>query len=122
MIEAAIRSILLADPTVYGLVGTRIQPAPLPLDTTYPAISHLKVSDPYSRIVGRPRIQIDCWSTDWTECQTLAKAVESSLDGYSGIVNGVNIEIIVPLDYQDFYDNTTKIYQVAYDFKVIYRK
>lgn len=122
MIEAAIRSILLADPTVYGLVGTRIQPAPLPLDITYPAISHLKVSNAYSRIVGRPRIQIDCWSTDWSECQTLAKAVESALDGYSGIVNGVNIEIIVPLDYQDFYDNTTKIYQVAYDFKVIYRK
>jgi len=122
MIEAAVRTILLADPTVYGLVGTRIQPAPLPLQFTYPAISFLKVSNAYSRIAGHPRIQIDCWSRDWTECQTLAKAVETALDGYSGIVNTVNIEIIVPLNSQDFYDNETKLYNVPYDFKVIYRK
>ena len=122
MIEAAVRSILLADPTVYGIVGTRIIPAPLDIDTSYPAISFLKASNAYSRIAGRPRIQIDCWSKDWTECQTLAKAVETALDGYSGIVNGVNIEIIVPLNSQDFYDDSTKIYHVPYDFKVIYRK
>lgn len=122
MIEAAVMSILLADPTVYGLVGTRIQPAPLPLDIIYPAISHLKVSNAYSRIAGRPRIQIDCWSKDWTECQTLAKAVETALDGYSGTVNCVNIEIIVPLNSQDFYDNETKLYHVPYDFFIIYRK
>lgn len=122
MIESAVRSILLANPTVYGLVGTRIQPAPLPLQCTYPAISYLKVSNPYSRVAFHPRIQIDCWSKDWTECQTLAKAVETALDGYSGIINGVNIEIIVPLDSQDFYDNETKLYNIPYDFKVIYRK
>lgn len=122
MIEAAVRSILLADPTVYGIVGTRIQPAPLPLDAVYPAISYLKASNAYSRITGRPRIQVDCWAKDWTECQTLAKAVETALDGYSGVVNSVNIEIIVPLNSQDFYDNETKLYHVPYDFKVIYRK
>lgn len=122
MIEAAVRSILLADPTVYGLVGTRIQPAPLPLDTIYPAISVLKASNAYSRIAGRPRMQIDCWSKDWTECQTLANAVETALDGYAGVVNGVNIQHIQPLNSQDFYDKETKLYNVPYDFFIIYRK
>jgi len=122
MIEAAVRTILLADPTVYGLVGTRIQPAPLPLKCTYPAISYLKVSNRYSRVSGRPRIQVDCWSKDWTECQTLAIAVERALDGYSGIINGINIEKIIPSNSQDFYDNETKLYNVPYDFFVLYRK
>lgn len=122
MIEAAVRSILLADPTVYEIVGTRIQPAPLSLQCTYPAISYLKVSNPYSRVAGHPRIQIDCWSKDWTECQTLAKAVETALDGYSGTVNGVNIEKIIPINSQDFYDNETKLYNVPCDFFIIYRK
>jgi len=122
MIDEAVRSILLNNSTVYGFVGTRIYPLVLPLSCTFPAISYSKPSDPYTRIARSPRFQVDIWSKDFTEVQNLKKAVETALDGYSGIVSGMNIERIIPLDSHDFELDDTQIYRISYDFKVIYRQ
>jgi len=122
MIEAAVRAILLADSTLYGYVGTRIYPMELPLDCELPALAYSQISNPHRRITGNPRIQIDIFSTDYTESKTISSALVSALDGYSGTVSGHNIEIIVPLDSHDDYDSETGIYHIPYDFKIIYRK
>lgn len=122
MIEEALRTILLADPTLYALVGTRIYPVQLPLDCTLPALSYFQVSEPFNRITGTPRFQIDIFSEDYTESKTVKGALEAALDGYSGVTGGHNIEIIVPLDSSDFYDSETGIYHISYDFKIIFRK
>lgn len=122
MIEAALRSILLNDTVLYGLVGTRVFPVERQLDCALPALAYSEISNPYRRITGNPRFQIDIFSEDYTESKTVKGALEAALDGYSGVTEGHNIEIIVPLDSSDFYDSETGIYHISYDFKIIFRK
>lgn len=121
-VEEAVRTILLADPTVSGIVGTRIFPIQLPLICEFPAISYLKPSNPFSRISGRPRVQIDCWTEDYLECLTLAKAVETALDGYSGTVAGVNIRGIFPQNAPDQPIDDAGLFHIPYDFFIHYIK
>ena len=122
MIEEALRTILLADPTLYALVGTRIYPVQLPLDCTLPALSYFQVSEPFNRITGTPRFQIDIFSNDYSQVKQIKAAVENALNGYSGTINGHNIEIIVPLSSFESYDSETGVYHIPYDFKIIYRR
>lgn len=122
LIDEAVRSILLANSAVNGLVGTRIYPLVLPLKCTLPAISYSKPSNPLNRVVKSPRFQIDCWDklTNFTAVQNLSLAVEAALDGFSGVVSGITIEKIVPLGSNDIPDDNFS--HVACDFKVIFRK
>lgn len=122
MIEESLREILLADTTLYGYVGTRVFPVELPLDCVFPALAYSEISNPYRRISGNPRVQIDIFSEDFTESRNIKTALENALNGYSGTVLGHNIEIIVPLDSHDDYNSETGIYHIPYDFKIIYRK
>jgi hypothetical protein len=122
MIEAAIRALLLSDSTIYECVKTRIFPLELPLDCQLPALSYSKISNPYKKVVGFPRVQISCWAEDYQQCLNLYEAVTGKLEGFSGIVNGVNIERIIPIDAPDDYSSSTGVYHIPADFKVIFRK
>lgn len=122
MIGKILRAILLNDATVSGLVGTRIFRLELPLNCVFPAISYTRVSDPYRQFVGAPRIQISCWGESLPDCLDLENAVMDALEGYSGIVNGVTIERIVPEGTQEFFNSDSGIFHIPLDFKVIYRR
>jgi len=122
MIGAAVRDILLSDPNISQYVGTRIYPYAVPLSSALPAISYSIISDPYKQISGFQRVQISVWSEDYTECGDIYKTITDTLEGYSGIVNGVNIIRIVPLDAHDDYSATTGVYHIPADYKVIFRK
>lgn len=121
LIDEAVRAVLLANPTVYGLVGTRIYPLQLPLDCTFPALTYSFPSDNYKRVARPARLQIDCWAEDFTECKNLKNAVETALDGYSGTVSGINIEGIFPISHYDMPVDETGLFHIPYDFKIIYR-
>lgn len=121
LIDEAIRAVLLANQTIYGLVGTRIYPLQLPLECSFPAISYSFPSDVYRRVARPARLQIDCWAQDFTQCKSLKNAVEKALDGYSGTVLGINIEGIFPISPYDLPLDETGLYHIPYDFKVIYR-
>lgn len=121
-IDGAVRSILAVNPGIINAVGSRIYPQELPLECTFPAISIFKVSNPWSRVIGSPRFQVDSWALDFLQCQQLAQAVESALVGYSGIVDGFEIIKIVPQNSLDIYEQSTKLYQIPYDFEVSYLK
>jgi hypothetical protein len=122
MIGKTIRYILINNPAVSGLVGNRVYPLKLPLDCVFPAISYTRVSNPYKQFVGAPRIQISCWGEEFFDCMDLENAVMDALEGYSGIVNGVTIERIVPEGTQEFFDSDSGIFHIPLDFKVIYRR
>lgn len=121
MLGAAIRAILLADSVVSGLVGSRIYPLELPLNCTFPALSYSFPSNPYRRVARPARCQISCWSRDYTQCDTLQKAVETALNGYAGTVLGVNIEGIFPISPYDLGPDEAGLIQIPYDFKILYR-
>lgn len=121
-ISGVVRFLLLANSSVFNLVNSRIYAGELPLNCSFPAISIYKPSNPYSRVAGSPRVQVSCWAYDPLQVQRLAKAVEQALDGYSGIVEGIEVIRIVPLDAPDLPKDPAGLYQIPYDFTVIYRK
>lgn len=88
MIEADVRTYLLADPDVATLIGERYYPAPLPQTAALPAVT-------YQRVFGtegithqgpdgleRSRLQFDCWATTYGEAATLAEDVTDALRLY----------------------------------------
>lgn len=123
-IEEALRTLLLSDSTVSGLVGTRVYPMQLPLDCTLPAISYSKISSPNNHLidVASPRFQFSCFAEDYLEVQQLKTAVVSALNRYKGVASGIHIKQIVFQDASDDYEETTGIFHVPVDFKIIYQQ
>lgn len=92
---STVRTILLQDATVSGLVGTRVYPKILPQSPTLPAITYQRVSrvqvadhltGPGS--MGRPRVQVDVWASTDSAAEALGAAVKARLNGYRGTVPG----------------------------------
>jgi|WetSurSiteA1Bulk_404760.scaffolds.fasta_scaffold19697_2 hypothetical protein len=89
MIEALVRAQLLSDPTVFGLVATRIYPSMLPQAVTLPAISYFRVST--GRLLSHdgpsglehPLLQLDMWAESYDVAKALAAAVREALDGFA---------------------------------------
>lgn len=88
MIEADVRTYLLADATVAALIDERVYPVSLPQTAVLPAVT-------YQRVFGtegithqgpsgleRTRIQFDCWATTYAEATALAEAVTDALRVY----------------------------------------
>lgn len=116
------RKILVSNTSIKNLVAERIYPLNLPLSCSFPAISFLKVSDPYSRVSGSPRFQVDSWAESLLGVELLSKTIEEALDGYSGVIEGWRIENIIPLDCQEATEETESLFHLPYDYKVIFRK
>lgn len=117
----AVRSILLSNSTLSGLIGTRIYPNKPPLDCSWPAISYSFPSDPFQRVVRGARVQVDCWAESYTACHTLADLIESTLNSFCGVSKGITIEGIYPQSPYDMPDDDTEISHIAYDFIIKYR-
>lgn len=83
---SAVYSDLSRDPTVSGLVGTRIYPRMIPQDADLPAIAYLIPSDPREHThdggrTKRTRIQIICLGSTYAQAKSVAAAVEARFDG-----------------------------------------
>ena len=121
MIEAAIRSILIADDTVKALT-TRVYPVALPQSPQYPLILYTKITGmrdhhlqgPNGR--AHPRFQIEAWSKTYTEAKTLADAIREALDGYSGTAAGTKIGSCLIESEQDIYESEIEVYRVIQDY------
>ena len=115
-IEVALRDHLLADTTIAGMVGTRIYPLALPLNSLTPAISYSQVSDVGHRQVPgyeKQRIQCSCWARGETSAQeaypsakALKEAIKKRVDGRSGtkypcILSGVGYSYkIISIEFE----------------------
>jgi hypothetical protein len=121
MLGPAIRSILLADSTVSGLVGTRIYPLELPLQCSLPALTYSFISNPFQIVMRSARCQINCFAADYMARETLTQAVEDALKFKYGKIQGVTIEIIYPIEpYGHYKDEKSGFFFIPYDFKVNY--
>jgi hypothetical protein len=121
-IYGAIRAVLMANSGVSALVGSRIYTLKLPDACTFPAISIHKISDPFSRIKGSPRVQVSVWGKDPLVLEGIKAAVETALDGYAGTQGNFSIVQITPLESHDLPPDDTGLYHIAYDFQVLYKK
>lgn len=98
MIGKAIYSILSNDAGVTALVGTKIYPDIIPLGTAYPATVYSVVSTTPTNVkdgastLDATVVQVDIYSDDYSEAQSIASAIRTALDTYSGTVATVKVD------------------------------
>ena len=121
-IESILRAILVADPVVSGMVGTRAYQGQLPREPTFPAIVYQMISRPQDGLTGivQARMQYTCMAESWREAADLADAVRCCLHGYRGVQDGARIEYIQYAGQHDDYDETTGIHWIPVDVIVTY--
>ncbi len=126
--EELITARLLADVAVSGLVGTRIYPMRRQQNSALPALVLTRISgerqydDEGAIGMVNARLQVDCWSEDYTGAKTLARAVRDSLGGYSGTNEGAGIHFVTLDGERDLDEGGSNqaeyLYRVSLDFQV----
>lgn len=148
MIEAALRSALLAASPVVALVVDRVSPQPMPQGETMPAVTVRRISDqPTTRGQRGPsglrdaRIQVDAWGDTLTAAQAVADAIEATLDPQNRrapggatlplyVGEGSRIDFARLMNQQDFDESDTqdgadpavRYHRVSTDFLVRYAR
>jgi hypothetical protein len=92
MVEEGITSLLLADATLSGLIGTRIYPVLVPSDPVYPLLTYQVVTSKreytLSNAVTKQKcIQFDCWGSTYSDSKQVQQALENVLSGYNGTLS-----------------------------------
>lgn len=123
-IHVALRNLLLADTNVTDIVGTRIYPMKMPLDSPLPTLTIHRISNPIDHLTdtASPRFQISVWSEDYAQAQQLRDAVIDYLNRYKGVQDGINIKQIIYLEAVDIFEEQTSIYHIPIDFKIIHMR
>lgn len=128
-IQEALRTELATSAGVTALVSTRIYPIIPPRTTPYPAITYQLISDPQWYINGgnnnlySPRIQINCYAQDYTSCVTLAAAVRTELENFTGTLGGdggVAVQWIYYNDEGDNFDEAAELFWIRHDYIIWY--
>ncbi len=121
-IESILRSVLVADPAVAALAGTRAYQTALPREPTFPAVTYQMVSRVQDSLTGivQARVQYTCMAESWREAADLADAVRCGLHGYRGVRDGARIEEIQYAGQHDDHDETTGIYWIPVDMIVTF--
>jgi len=125
-IEADLRTHLVNDSTVNGIVGDRVYPLRLSQGYTLPAISYQRISGDRAKDISgsighaQPRIQVDCWTNSYSDLKDLAEAVRKALDRFQGDLGGGSYVQHVSLEGEtETYEEETEIQRNSLDF-VIY--
>ena len=126
-IRPALRSYLLADPTISNLVGgMRIHNVRLPQNQVAPSVVYLKVGEDGDYHLqgdsglGLVRMQIDSWATHADAATELANAVYDRLSGAQGTFSSVEFRGAFVVSGRDDYDDTSKLYRVSRDYNIWY--
>lgn len=101
MILPAIRTLILQDSVISGMVGTRVMPYTIDYDVTKPAIAiRVLPANIHSQVLTGGRnvrqnvITVDCFSLDdWAQCDTLAMRIQAPpIVGFRGEIGNVFIQ------------------------------
>jgi len=130
-VEELVIGRLLATSSVTSIVGTRIFPGVRPQGSVLPSIVFNKISggplyDDEGEVgLDQDRVQIDSWSTDYTEAKSLSREVRASLSAYFGTTSGVE-SLYCHLDSErDLVEtgsnNAEYLHRVSMDFIILNR-
>lgn len=125
-IEEALSSRLTGDVAVSALIATRLYPARLPQDVTYPAVVYTRIDTEPTSAFGtaatlmNSRVQFDCWAKTYSEVKAVANAIRASLDALDTTILSVRIYGIVYSSELDIFEDETQLYRIQSDFQVMY--
>lgn len=119
-----LRTFLLADAAIAGLVSARIYSDVLTQHDTMPAIV-LTVIDGdsvYSTAgmsgLAAVKVQVDVWAENPGDRYDLADLVRLRMTAYSGAIGAGQAQGIFLDSTRDLYDDATKLYRRSFDFTV----
>lgn len=130
-IRPALRTWLLADNTVNGLVGgERIQYGRLRQDEVRPSVVYSRISEQGQLVMEgddglmAARFQFDSWAQTLSASDELARAVHTRLSGAKGEMMGdsgpIQVRGIIHFNGRDDYDPVSNLYRVSRDYVVWY--
>lgn len=124
MIQQGLRTLLITDGTITGLIGERCYGVLLPQDPTLPALVLTTISDSpdytHQNASGleETRFQIDSWAASLSGARALAAAVKSKLSGFEGAAGDETIDSAFLTNQQDLHDLELQAYRVTQDFEI----
>jgi len=127
LIEQALHDALLADATVTGLVGERVYYGKAKQDTVSPYIVITKQSAPRmhshdgaSGLVNA-RFTFEIYAVSYLSVKTIAAAIQSVLQGYSGTMGGAGGVYVNGCFYEDETDLSWELESDLHGLAVNYR-
>lgn len=129
-LEEALYYHLVNTAGVAALISTRVYPNVIPEDVAQPAAAYQKISGSPILNHGGPsgletsRIQITCRATTYAVAKSVAKAVKTALDGFTGLmggVGGVTVEYSHIENEQDGYNQVSGSSTVRLDVIILYQ-
>ncbi len=128
-IDTALYTRLSGFANLAALVGTRIYPAPIPDNPTYPLITVQEISGIRGYVYGpnqdgsvRARFQMDSWAENSTGVRAVAEQVRLALSAYRGTSDTIVIDLITIDNEQKLYDDDADLHRVIQDYIVHYRE
>ncbi len=134
-IRPVLRSYLLADGTVSGLVGgVRIYPVRMPQGQFAPSVVYNRISETTFYHMGGPAgviqaiMQFDAWARSQDGAVELADAVHDRLSGQRGTITwGTNSPLdeivtrgIFAVNGREDYDATAEMFRMSRDYQIWY--
>lgn len=112
-----LRTFILADGTISGIVGQKVHALRFPPFPAYPAIifgiitgtrsHHFQGADG----LASPRIQFDCYAITYLGAELLAEALRSRMDGFKGVMGGSPGTVVHGI----FFDSERDLYEDGAD-------
>lgn len=129
MIDANIRTFLLAQPAVAALVGDRIEKSKAAQATPFPRIVLTQVGqESQGHLTGRGSHgagtwQIDCQARTGVEAVEVAEAVFDAMEGYIGTMGSLQVavemaNVVDGYDPDDGADSGT--YRILQDYRIVW--
>ena len=125
-IRVGVRTALLANATIKGLVSTRAYFKNLPQNPTYPCLLLEQISsDPLNTVATVPglswaRIRVIAWGKTYAAADELGVAVENCLNGQTFSLTGLEIGSVVADGMRDMYEPNVTAHYMTQDFKIYY--
>ena len=127
-LEDALQALVVGDSGISAVIGTRCYPSVIPESASLPAIAYQRIdaNRPLTHNgpsgLSKPRIQFDFVAKTYKEGENLGALLRGLLNGYTGTVNGVEIEFI-SLETDEFvYGRTGKNYQFMQDYLIMHKE
>lgn len=132
-IGKVIRTTLLADAGISAVVGSRIHPNVLPMNTSFPAIMYTVLntkSDSHlsgTTGIAESMLQLDAYGQDYSELLSLMELVRLELQSIRGTYDSVFINMV---DLDSSYDGFDRpedgsdlgLYRVIHTYNVYYQE
>jgi len=123
-IAEGLRTLILADTTVSGLIGARMYPVILPQAAVMPALTYQYItgdsvlSNDGPTGLEHPFFQVDAWGETYASMNALFEAVRILLNGFQGDAGGVSVQGIFLARKRDLYDDQGKLYRRVADYGI----